>query len=175
MTDEELAWVAGLLEGEGCFGVTWGKAGDFGRIRVEMVSTDYDVLGKLQDLAGGRINGPYGHKVFAKPQWRWRLNTKDEVNALIERLLPHMGSRRTEKIEELLRAYDPALKARVNKGGTGSFQSTRPTQLATAAFVASALGSTDLLEYERDSLQAILDRLRKSQAGGVPAPGPSAK
>jgi hypothetical protein len=62
LTDVEVAWIAGLLEGEGHFAP---KA-----IIVNM--TDRDVLERLAALTGGRLNGPYTYKnrPTSKPYYR---------------------------------------------------------------------------------------------------------
>lgn len=51
MNDLELAWVAGLLEGEGCFTVK-GNAGIKRNIAVRCQMTDKDVLDRLATFVG---------------------------------------------------------------------------------------------------------------------------
>jgi hypothetical protein len=52
--DEEIAWAAGLFEGEGTF--TW----DYGRAQLRVKMTDLDVLEKLLDIwSVGKVYGPY--------------------------------------------------------------------------------------------------------------------
>jgi hypothetical protein len=108
-SDVEVAWVAGLLEGEGSFGFTTGRAGGRRYPRIEMVSTDRDVVVRLAEVLGGRVNGPYHtkHVGFAasgnvKPQWRWRLNSQVAVIEVLKAIRPFMLSRRGARIDELL-------------------------------------------------------------------------
>lgn len=52
--EEQVAWAAGLFEGEGC--VT--KAG--GRVNLRVTSTDQDVLEQFAAFVGaGKVYGPY--------------------------------------------------------------------------------------------------------------------
>jgi hypothetical protein len=52
--EEEIAWAAGLFEGEGTF--TW----DYGRAQLRVKMTDLDVLEKLLDIwSVGKVYGPY--------------------------------------------------------------------------------------------------------------------
>lgn len=55
MNDLELAWLAGLLEGEGCF--SYGRKDNCPRIALGM--TDADVVKHVAILMGGRFWGPY--------------------------------------------------------------------------------------------------------------------
>src|SRR5713101_2591335 len=106
MTGDELAGIAGLLEGEGAFTK---EASSRGHIRVLILatSTDLDVLERLRDLMpSSRIhsNGPQLPR--RKPAWRWTLGIRAEVVALARSLRPYMGSRRQEQIDALLRHHE---------------------------------------------------------------------
>lgn len=65
MTDTDIAWVAGLLEGEGYFGcriaTTKNRPGKaYLQVRICVNMTDEDVLRRAQSITGaGHINGPY--------------------------------------------------------------------------------------------------------------------
>lgn len=106
MSPVETAWVAGLLEGEGAFVVSWVERKNRWRyptIRVQMNQTDEDVVRKLGRLAGGMVRGPYPNSGKGdKPVWRWELGRRDALIALLHDIRPHMGARRTARIDELL-------------------------------------------------------------------------
>ena len=69
-----LAWVAGLLEGEGAFVLAWHKssAGPYPEVRVQCNMTDEDVIRKLHASTGvGAVRGPYNQwGAGTKPVWR---------------------------------------------------------------------------------------------------------
>lgn len=106
MTDPELAWVAGLLEGEGCFLLVPKRTksgGSYFSARVSCNMTDLDVLQRLQSLIGGRICGPYNDNPSRhKDHYRWNLHRRGEIEVLLRALLPLMGTRRSEKIKTIL-------------------------------------------------------------------------
>jgi LAGLIDADG endonuclease len=109
MTDCELAWVAGFLEGEGTFGCNARTSKEnpglpFPRVQMTADSTDEDVIRHLHQLADGRVAGPYntGHK----PVWRWRLSRKAEIKVLCTALLPLMGRRRARQVTLILTAIE---------------------------------------------------------------------
>lgn len=90
--EEEIAWSAGLFEGEGTF--TW--HGTEVQMRVKM--TDLDVLERLLDIwAVGKIYGPYqgssadGH--VRKPHWIW-ICPPSFVQPIFAAMAPWLGSRR---------------------------------------------------------------------------------
>lgn len=99
----ELAWLAGLLEGEGSFFTE--RCG--GKVRysvVEVTMTDHDVVTRAADLMGVKPAyrfAPAKQKAGHQPTWRARLRGK-RAESLMHELLPLMGTRRASKINELL-------------------------------------------------------------------------
>lgn len=101
------AWLAGLLEGEGYFAWHHDKR-DSGRPEVSLEMADRDVVDRAAVLMGGnsvhaldRTKDRPGHSIT----FRTRISGRKAV-ALMRDLLPLMGSRRKEKINELLAAWD---------------------------------------------------------------------
>lgn len=96
---EQLAWLAGLLEGEGCFYSTPLKATRRFNIQLRMVDRDVvERAGKLMEAT-----------VYEKPNGRWASIWEARARGrkaeeLAERLLPFMGSRRSEQIQTALAA-----------------------------------------------------------------------
>ena len=98
MTESEVAWIAGFLEGEGSFCVDT-KSNGYSYSRITAASTDKDVLEKLKNLAGGEV---YSKKIYAdhhKPCWYWSLNTRSDVSRLCGLLHPYLGKRRQVQAE----------------------------------------------------------------------------
>lgn len=107
--NQDLCWVAGLLEGEGCF--TTKNRGRYISLCCHM--TDLDVLQKLQKYVGGSICGPYQNtQSHHKLRYHWSLSSKDSYN-LMKALLPHMCIRRKKRIEELLHRYENGHRTRL--------------------------------------------------------------
>jgi hypothetical protein len=103
-TDVNIAWVAGLIEGEGTFNIRKYKSKKY--ITIKVVSTDFDVIEKLNSIIGcGRINGPYDRSTprkKKKPFLVWCLHEITPQIELMNAILPHMGKRRSERIKECL-------------------------------------------------------------------------
>jgi hypothetical protein len=107
MTEVELAWVAGLLEGEGCFFPIEYKTKGYGPYtyaRVAVLMTDVDVLQRLQEFTGiGHFNGPTPRKdPRHKPIWHWVASKNKESITLTKAVYPLMGERRRARIDEVL-------------------------------------------------------------------------
>ena len=100
MTDQELGWLAGVLEGEGCF-TTTGKRRPY--VAVYFVSTDKDVTERVAGLMDCSKVQTLKHTsdVSRKPQYRCVVQGK-KARAVMESVLPLMGQRRSERINELL-------------------------------------------------------------------------
>lgn len=95
MSPEDRLWLAGLLEGEGCFDLHRGK---YPRVRVGM--TDRDVVGRVATLFGSKVR----LSLKARPNaamWHAEVSGTKAARVMRE-VLPHMGARRSAKIAEIL-------------------------------------------------------------------------
>lgn len=104
----ELAWAAGLLEGEGYFGAYQAGESD-GWLRVKLViecgMTDEDVIDRLHRFfptANKELH--HSNDPTRKTMFRIRLNRKADVLQAIETLYPLMGVRRQARIREMIEA-----------------------------------------------------------------------
>ena len=103
MRPEDLAWVAGLLEGEGSFMIRTN-----GTPKIQCQMTDEDVILKLQAMCGGNVY--FSERTVEqkekkwKDTWSWIIQGKD-ASDLMKLLLPLMGERRSQKIRDVLNAY----------------------------------------------------------------------
>jgi len=105
MRSVDRAWVAGLLEGEGCFTKKC-NAGTARNITVVCQMTDRDVVERLHRVAGGTFHGPYANGPRGRlPRFMWRISGTAAYRLMVE-LLPLMGKRRSARIRGLLAAYD---------------------------------------------------------------------
>jgi hypothetical protein len=101
MADNELYWLAGLLEGEGCFS---NRSDRYCSPLIQLVMTDRDVVVRAARAMGA-------HKVIECKVPRkadkkiYRTNVYGSTALQLMRdLLPHMGERRSAKILEILAA-----------------------------------------------------------------------
>lgn len=99
MTDTERAWLAGLLEGEGCF-TTTGKARAYGA--VYLVSTDKDVVERAASLMDCNVHKlKHTSVVSVKSQYRAVVQGR-KAGRVIEAVLPWLGARRAARAQEIL-------------------------------------------------------------------------
>lgn len=75
----DIAWAAGLFEGEGCFYLGNGQSG--GKYaRAPLSSTDQDVVKHFHRVVGvGTIGPARKTRTGRKLQYRWRCSKLDEV------------------------------------------------------------------------------------------------
>ena len=94
----ELAWAAGLIEGEGS---VWIKSGPYPAAIVQLSMTDEDVVRKLHKIF--QIGDVYIQKPgvrSVKLQWKWRVSAQSHVAWVLDLLYPLMGSRRKVQIDK---------------------------------------------------------------------------
>ena len=99
----ELTWLAGLIEGEGCFTVNRSGTRVYPRLIVHM--TDFDTIRRAAQLMGVpetllKIRRPHGHQ----PTLGFELSGRIAMRwAMV--LYPWLGDRRRTKIAELWRLW----------------------------------------------------------------------
>lgn len=96
MKDMDAAWLAGLLEGEGCFGT-----GSSGSPTIWLTMTDQDVVERVATLCmvGFSIRKP--GKKDRKPAYSLHV-CGEQALAVMRIILPFMGIRRAAKIREVM-------------------------------------------------------------------------
>ena len=110
MTPEEIAWVAGLLEGEGSF-VLGARGNRVDKPKIQQIQitcgmTDRDVMLKLHQVVG--IGNTYlerrrdPRRSNVKQMYIWNASKRADVVPFLKLIRPHMGDRRGAKIDELL-------------------------------------------------------------------------
>jgi len=104
---EDIAYLAGLFEGEGTFFVDrfyWYK-GEKRPLKtlqpqLRIAMTDVEPLERLQSVFGGNLYGPYKYERNNKPFCIWEVLSPPKVKELIELLWPWLSPRRRKQVGE---------------------------------------------------------------------------
>jgi hypothetical protein len=97
---EQLAWAAGLFEGEGCFGTYRRKAQRI--VLASLAMTDGDVVRRFVAIVGvGEVHGPRQRREGEQPLYEWAVKAAPDVLKVIELLSPWLGVRRAAKALEV--------------------------------------------------------------------------
>ena len=117
---QEIAWLAGLLEGEGSFLYTGGN-----NCQIKVSMTDRDVVAHAAALFGKNVYGPYSSKgrLGKKPCYATYAISNYAAGWMMT-LFSFMGQRRQEKIKAVLQLWRRA--RRYNPGGSALCHPTRP-------------------------------------------------
>jgi hypothetical protein len=75
-------------------------------IKIQVESTDQDVIEKLHKHLGGRVwesNYSAKYRAFpnAKPSWRWNVSSKKECKLVLNLIYDHLSIRRKEQANKL--------------------------------------------------------------------------
>lgn len=112
MAPEELAWLAGLLEGEGSF--CKGPPSKPNSPRVALSMTDEDVVSRVALLLGVRYHRSNRGKAKGwKPCFMLYQSGRPAV-ALMQRLRPLMGNRRQGQIDRAVACYTDRRRIKLN-------------------------------------------------------------
>lgn len=103
---ENMAWAAGLFEGEGSIILDKGEGRRlYATPRMQMNTTDEDVALRIQKILGGRVS-PCPQKPPRKHQWRWAIQGYEVVTYLHSQFSPWLGHRRNQRFREVIAACD---------------------------------------------------------------------
>lgn len=101
-TREQLAWAAGLFEGEGSF--TFQKRGKYVAIVAELGMTDEDRVRQFHDIIG--VGNVTTHSKPVKSHWKtmyiWKTASFEGTQTVIAMLWSWLGPRRKTKAKEIL-------------------------------------------------------------------------
>lgn len=122
LTEAETGWVAGLLEGEGCFYLAM-RANRDGTPRPSLAISccmcDEDVVRRLHAIIGvGAVTTEIPKNPKWSQSWTWYISRVDLVVPLLRHLRPHMGARRGVKIDAMLAAAEGWQRIHVRQHGT---------------------------------------------------------
>lgn len=146
MKDTEIAWLAGLFEGEGCINFQGKNC-----VRLDLGSTDEDVIRKLLETVGvGKVQLDK-LKENRKPFFRWILSVKADVIEVLMQIYPYMGERRAARIDEAFKRLEKnkGINLPITNHGTRAgyrkeiYRGLEPCELCRAA----------LLQYYKDQRQ----------------------
>lgn len=104
MTSEEAAWLAGLLEGEGCFWLGRQRGTRKREITVKLKMTDRDVVERASVLMGcPRVEMEIDKRPRKSATYVARVHGAAAARLMLA-VRPYMGERRGGKIDECLAA-----------------------------------------------------------------------
>lgn len=115
-TDTEIAWAAGLFEGEGSISLMQQRGRKSVSIIVHLGTTDQDIAARFHAIVGvGNITIRERENPRHKRQWIWQAAAIADVRHVVRLLAPWLGMRRSARVHEVLAAYDKAPARRVSK------------------------------------------------------------
>ena len=122
LTETDVAWIAGILEGEGYFGIDnrskdryeVSKIPPAPFIKVSMV--DEDIIQRLSKLLDKSYFSPSRKTITGKQVYTLHVGEKEKVLFILQKILPYMGVRRSERITECI-SHLQTWKEWVENGG----------------------------------------------------------
>ena len=100
---ENIAWAAGVFEGEGCIKLI--PVSDPNRIALSLVMTDADVVYRFHSTLGLGFVGKPTVRGCHKPYWTWTCTRGEHVQAILAAFWEFLGERRKLKAEKVIRFY----------------------------------------------------------------------
>lgn len=105
---KNLYWLAGILEGEGCFSYSCSPG-------IKIGTTDKDIVDRVAKYFNKKSRGPYKYKINKKDVYYTEIFGIGAIEWM-KILYPLMGIRRKQKIKEILKRFKKAPGKGHNKG-----------------------------------------------------------
>lgn len=108
LTEPQIAWIAGLLEGEGSFGIDRRSAKRYENSKappspfIKIAMVDEDVIARISTLLDKPYYLPSRLTVRGKQVYQLHIGEKKKVLWVLQRIRPYMGIRRGEMIDECI-------------------------------------------------------------------------
>lgn len=109
-TEVELAYFAGLIDGEGCFHLHPNKNGSF-CCTLAIGNTDWRMLEWVQQRFGGSVKLEKRNNAKHKPVWRWASHTEN-LTEITQAVRPYLVAKKDRA--DLFLAYRATLPPRIN-------------------------------------------------------------
>lgn len=112
MSETQIAWFAGLLEGEGTFGLDARSAKRYVRSTsppasyIKIAMTDEDVINKAAKMVGKNVNYPKRATTSGKQVYILGIGDRASLRFILPRLLPYLGERRGAKAQLAINALN---------------------------------------------------------------------
>jgi hypothetical protein len=101
----QIAWAAGMLEGEGSFCVVKDKRFNCARLCISVDSKDKETVAYLQKIFGGTLHGPYKanrQNPNQQPLFKWQICRKKDVALVLNDVYDFLSSRRKVQADKIL-------------------------------------------------------------------------
>ena len=121
-TDTDLAYFAGIIDGEGCFAMHQQPVGHVFALQLQIGNTSPQLMEWIRSKFGGSVNLEKRNNPRHKPVFRW-LATADSLDAIVPAIIPFLVVKKAQA--ELFLAYRRTLGPKVK-----SHRSTYDTPLA---------------------------------------------
>jgi hypothetical protein len=162
MTEQELCWLAGWLEGEGTFFCQKARPRNGVRLIIQAFSVDEDVIQKAAEIMGANIYNIKPRECRGtqwKSQGGKRLDLQAEAAAVVMKaILPFMCERRKAQIEKALHSWDQ--------------RSNKPTEkLCVCGCGQNVFGGPRIMYASRTTSACATRAYRKRQASASITPG----
>lgn len=114
--EAEIAWAAGVFEGEGCFSLMQQRGRSSVSLLAVLGMTDRDVVARFHEIVGvGNVTIRDRPDPRHKRQWIWQAAAIDDVRHVIRLFSPWLGERRSARAAEVLAAYDESPALRISR------------------------------------------------------------
>lgn len=108
ISQTDFAWLAGLLEGEGYFGIDNRSVDRYetsttpARPFIKLAMTDQDIVEKVSAMVGKSYFTAGRPTATGKTVYMLHIGARETVKSILLGILPYMGQRRSERINQCL-------------------------------------------------------------------------
>jgi hypothetical protein len=102
LSDAELGWIAGIIDGEGSICLVKNTR----QVRISVGNTDKKMIDRLLFLCGGSCYARTHHNPKYKPCWTWVLFKQNQVLWLLNCIIPHLVTKKAKAMDGIQSMLD---------------------------------------------------------------------
>lgn len=130
---ENIAWAAGLFEGEGSVYANTVRQGAYRQAHLALTMTDEQPVRRFAAIVGANVYGPFQPAAGRKQIWRASLTSHVGISVVFTLLRPWLSPRRIVQFERVLLECRPVYADLEDSEPCGRYTSPVPDQKGRAA------------------------------------------
>lgn len=106
ISDFDLGWFVGILEGEGSISCRYNNKSGYLCAELTVSSTDEDVIDHLDKIYPGKSKYVKVYKNHYKTQFVWAVTSRQGMRSVLEKVKDHLSIRRLEQVNRVIEEFN---------------------------------------------------------------------
>jgi len=106
ISDFDLGWFVGILEGEGSISCRYNSKSGYLCAELTVSSTDEDVIDRLHTIYPGKSKYVKVYENHYKTQYVWAVTSRQGIRTIVNKIKDHLSIRRFEQVCQVIEEFN---------------------------------------------------------------------